>query len=552
MNGLKGSRARAEAQRLAETHGCSVSRVYDVTRELRPRRKVRADRGRRRADLLAHEGMRLAAELVVTKNVDPDLAIETAELNGHDIPVSRGTFVRQLREHGLDRRSRRRGVRPYRRWEASAPGDIFQFDISGVKERWVDHRTRRILHVSPLEVSKNHPNKNPDRVPLWKFTLVDDNSRLKHVRFVACNKPTSNEVIDFLLDAFRALGVPRRLYTDNDAVIVSRRMKRAADILDRAFADSGGFKLEQHLPGNPQATGKVEVGHQLVEKFEKLIGVRDADPTLDQLEKFCEWLCDRYNWTVNRATGEKPMLRWQSQNTLVRVPPPALLDSAFKADEFTRKLGADLSISFRGERLQLPRKRPFTDWIGRALTFVMPPDSDFFVVLGLDGFEYEITRTPATADAADQFKQPEESTAQQTKKALVASAKERRARQKEAGEGLLVPGFDTEIDATGRPSLMPKKRDELSPERLAEAVPGVVPPSHGGRRLTYFEAVKHFQGKEGGELLPKPLDRITQKWLKTLFGHNEFLLDTELREEIALHNSRVEDAQTAIAGMRRA
>ena len=539
MQGMKGARARSVAQQLAAAHGCSVSRVYEVTRELRPARATRADKGKRRADLLSHDGLNRVARLVVEHKLDPDLAVEQARLEGHEIGVSLGTVRRYLRERGLGRRARRTNVRPFRRWEASAPGELFQFDISGVKERWVDHKTRRILHVSPLEVSKNHPNKNPDRVPLWKFTLVDDHSRLKYVRFVACDKPTSHHVIDFLLEAFRSLGVPVTLYSDNDAVIVSRRMKRAASILDRAFADSGGYRLLQHLPGNAQASGKVENAHQAVEKFEKLIALKAETPTLDELNKFAAWLCDRMNWREHRTTGEKPALRWQSQRTVVRVPPPALLDSAFKADEFTRKVGADLSISFQSERLQLPRKRPFTDWIGKTLTFVMPPDSDFFVVVGLDGFEYEITRTATGADVAGEFKAAEESTAQRTTKALKAAAKERR----EVERGLPVLGLDTDIDETGRPVEFPKRRDELTPERVAAAAPGVVPPSYGGRLLTYWRAVELFIDEE--LLTNSDADRA---WLKVVYRGREEVTDTELRGEIA---ARPPQTSTAVIELQR-
>ena len=349
-----------------------------------------------------------------------------------------------------------------------------------MKERWVDHKTRRILHVSPLEVSKNQSNKNPERVPLWQFTLVDDYSRLKHVRFVSCSKQTSMHVIDFLLAAFREPGVARVLYSDNDAVIVSRRMKRAASILDRAFAETGGFRLDQHLPGNARATGKVENAHQLVEKFEKLIGVEERDRTLDELEKFCVRVCDRYNWTANRATGERPMLMWQSSNTVIRVPPPELPDSAFKADEFTRKPNPDLSINFAGNAYQLPRKRPFVDWKGRTLTVVWPPESDFFVVIGIDGFEYERERRAASADKTGEFKAPAESTGQQTMKALRKSAAERSKRQKEAGAGLRVPGFDSETElslpgsAPAYNSFRTVRRGKLPrPPRGLEAFPSV-------------------------------------------------------------------------------
>ncbi|HEX8500765.1 MAG TPA: hypothetical protein VF659_09250 [Pyrinomonadaceae bacterium] len=524
MWGLKGARARAEAQQLAERFGCSASRIYDVTRDLRPARAPRADKGRRRRDLLADGGLNRVARLVVEHKLDPDLAMEQARAEGHEIDVSLGTLRRYLRERGLHRRARRTNVRAFRRWEASAPGELFQFDISGVKLRWVDVETRRILHVPVTEVSKNHPNKNPGRVPLWKFTLVDDHSRLKYVRFVACDKPTSHHVLDYLLEAFRSLGVPLTLYSDNDAVIVSRRMKRAASILDRAFADSGGFRLLQHLPGNAQASGKVENAHQAVEKFEKLIGLKRQTPTLDALNVFTERVCAKLNWREHRTTGEKPAIRWQSKATVIRVPPPQLLDSAFKADEFTRKLGADLTISFQRQRLQLPRKSPFVNWIGQTLTFVMPPDADFFVVVGLDGFEYEITRTPATQDAAGDFKAAAESTARQTAKALAAAGKELR----DAESGLPVLGLDVDFEHEEHPAMFPKQRDELTPERLAAAVGGVVPPSLGGRLLTYWRALELFIDE--GLLTSSDADRA---WLKVIFRGREEVTDTELRGEIA-------------------
>ncbi len=157
---LSGSQLKLEVERVAAHHRISVSRVYDITRDLR-QRKQRADKGRRRADLLAHDGLRHAAELVTIHKLDPDIALETVALNGGEVPVSQSTFNRYLRERGLNRRQRRSGVRPYRRFEAEAPGEIYQFDISGVKERWLDLKTRRILKVTTLEVSPNHPNRNP-------------------------------------------------------------------------------------------------------------------------------------------------------------------------------------------------------------------------------------------------------------------------------------------------------------------------------------------------------------------------------------------------------
>jgi hypothetical protein len=534
MRGLKGAQAMAEAKVLAVRFECSVSRIYELTRALRPRRAPRADKGKRRADLLQHDGLRLAAELVVKNHLSPEWALRTASDNGHIIPISLATFRRDLRGKGLSRAANRKNVRPYRPFEAEFPGQIFQFDISGVKERWIDHKTRRILHVSTLDVSKNHPNTNPNRIPLWKFSLVDDYSRLKFVRFIACNKPTSMHCIDFLLECFRTLGIPRILYSDRDGIIRSQRMTRAASILDRAFADSGGFKLIQHQAGNPQATGKVEGAHKIVEEYEKLIGVSYRQRTLDELNEFCVRLCDHYNWKECRATGEKPMIRWQSGKAALRIPPDRLLDSAFKADEFTCKLTAQVTISFKGTQYQLPRKAPFIDWIDQSLTVIWPPEETYFWIVGLDGNEYEIERRVAQPDQAGDYKALPDTTRQQSLKSLKASSKARRQAHKEAGTDLLVPGFETPLveDTADRPTLMPKPRIETNPELLAALGPGIVPPSFAGQLIDYWTALSLLIDEES--ITNSDADKL---WLKSVFDGRDQITDTELREKLAARPS---------------
>lgn len=542
MHGLKGKRLKERVRELALRYEVSEATIYRVTEDVRAKRKKRSDAGKRRADLLEHDGLGLAAELVATKNLDPDLALETARLNGHETPVATGTFQRYLREHAIDRRTRQAERRPHRRWEAQEPCELFQFDISGVKERWLDLSTRRLLHVSDKDVNENHPNRNPNRVKVWKFTLIDDFSRRRYFRFFAIDKPTSIEVITFLLDAFRTLGVPQTLYTDNDVIIISKRMKRAESILNKAFEESGGFALKQHAPHNAQATGKVERSHQVVEKFEKLIALKHEVPTIEALNEFAETVCDRLDWEESRATGEKPMLRWRSTNTALRVPPPAVLDAAFKAEEFMRRLNEDLTISYKGEAYQLPRKRPFVDWITKTLQIVWPAgEADWFVVIGADGVDYEVSRTNATADAAGEFKAVPETKRQQSMKVLNAKAKERKERERETGEALLVPGFDAAFEAKQepRPVVMPKVVVEMPVERLAEAAPGAIQPSltASGRWLTYWAAVKALV--EEGAFDPESESFAADKaWLKGTFGTQEELAESEIRAALAAREAQ--------------
>lgn len=544
VSGLKGKPLTDRIHSLAARFGVSIKAVYAVTDDLRPRRKARADKGERRADLLAHDGLALAAELVATRNVDPDHAIEVAELNGHEIPVSLETFRKYLREHGLNKQQRRNPVRAHRRWEASEPCEIFQFDISAVKERWFDLTTRRILKVSAKDVNENHPNTNPDRVNLWKFTLIDDYSRRRFVRFYAVSKPTSIEVIDFLLAAFRRLGVPQTLYTDNDAIIVSKRMQRAEGILDRSFEASGGFRLLQHAPYNAQATGKVERSHQVIEKFEKLIGIKFQTPTLDALNHFCEQVCEALDWKASAATGEKPMLRWRASNTAMRVPPPEVLDWAFKCEEFECRLNADLTIRCKGASWQVPRKRPFVDWITQKVCLIWPAgDSKVFYLIGLDGIDYEIEKKPATADPAGEFKQPAESTRQRSLKRLQERAKARQAQHKQDGSELLVPGFDAPFkqNAEPRPAVLPKQIVEMPVEKLAEVVPGAA----SARFLKFWPALRLLVDE--GALTTSDEDKA---WLRQVFNGREDVADQEIRA--AVNARTASDATNVVRFERRA
>jgi hypothetical protein len=546
MAGLKNGQAAHMAESLAERYGCTVQRIYKLTEDLRPRRKRRADHGIRRAHLLSHPGLAYAARLVVCYGYDAEMAREQTLLNKdpatglpYDFPVSLGTFRRYLRENGISTNDNIRNAEPVRSWSAKAPGEIFQIDISGVKTRWLDRRTRRILKLP--NVSRNHPNTNSNFIPIWKIGLIDDYSRFRRVRFIAKAKPTSNDVIDFLLDAYREMGVPLKLYHDNDSVLTGRVMQRATRLLHEVFQENGGYVQETHEPYNAKASGKIENTHKVFEKFERLIGSLYEAPTLEALNTFCERVCERLNWREHRATGEKPAIRFRQTTALMRVPPPDLLDYAFKAKEFAGKpINANLTVSVEGALYQLPRKSPFVDLAGTShrVTIVWPADVDWFGVITPDLSEYYVERRAWVEDAAGEYKQVRRSKRQRAVEALTAAEDASRKAHKEGGAAPRVPFFHSAPEVEGQIPVMPRGRDEADVEHLAEAAPGAVLPGHGGHRLTYFEAVTFFQSKGGDELLPKPLDRATQTWLKTLFSRRELIPETELREEIVLHNAR--------------
>lgn len=419
----------AEVDRLSALYKVGKDRIYAVTRDLRTKQKTRADKGNRKVDITTDESLRLVAGWVLEYDVSPAEAICMARDRGMEISIEFPTLVKYLRESGLDKKSRRRPQVPHRRFEASAPGEMFQFDISGVKERWYDHTTRRIISVSPLEVSKNHENQKASRTRVWRFALVDDYSRRCFVRYVGVGKPNSSHVVDFLLQAYAEFGVPHVLYTDNDAIIKFGRNQRTTEILNKVLLDQGGYQNTFHMPGNARATGKVERIHQTIEQCEKFIGVYIAERghlSLEELNNdFAAGVMQKLNNTVHSETGSTPMQRWESTFSVIRRLDYATLRSAFMADEHEVKIKGDCTFRLKGKTYQLPTSEmyPFANWIGQKLRVVFPDDQQFFTVIGLDGMEYDVAKEAQAPDAAGDYKSTRQTTAEQLRKEVRAIAR---------------------------------------------------------------------------------------------------------------------------------
>lgn len=533
------SEIRAEVARLAAAYGCDPKTVYRTTRHVRPGQKTRNDKGTRVVDIRTDTTFKLMLGWMLNFDLTAAEAMATARERGLDIPVEMETFQRYLREEGLTAKSRRKNVTPHRRFEASAPGEMFQFDISGLKQRWYDHETRRIINVSKLEVSKNHENTKASRTKVWRFALIDDYSRRCFIRYVGVAKPSSSHVVDFLLQAYAEMGVPARLYTDNDQIIKYGRNRRATEILSKILSDKGGYENIFHLPGNSRATGKVERLHQTVERCEKAIGQYLEERGVITLEMLNDTLAPRIQHTINTRvhseTGQRPLDRWESQFSVIRRVEYIDLRSAFAADEWSVKIRGDLSFRFRGETYQLPTSElyPFASWIGQKVTIIFPDEQNFYTVLGLDGNEYDIVKDTARPDAAGEFRSTA-SSAEQLRKEARALAREDAKRVKAAGSMPAIPIFDMEIEAAEATNVarFPKPEISIGSGDVAEAAPGRVASQYSGVSLGYWDAYETFRDDFASAAECKA-------FLDTVFaareGSDKFL-ETEIRE--ALETSR--------------
>lgn len=548
LDGLTGARRKAEVLNFAVFYQVHPSTIYTAANESSPRKK-RSDFGKRKVALLQNDATRGVAEFVVNQKLSPELAIEVVKENPQifgEIPeISLGTIRRYLREDGISRNQAKKNREPHRNFRADFPGQIFQFDMSGVKDRCVDIRSRAIIKVDVLEVSKNHPSRRCDRMPLWKYTLVDDDSSKKFVRFVACEKPNTVYVAEFLKEAFLLMGLPFMLYTDRDAVIHNKRTMRGAKFLGEAFKDSGGFILDRHQAGNPQATGKVERAHQIVEEYEKLLGVKaefGTLPNVDGLNNFADWLCDRYNNKVHRTTGIAPNVAFRNTTNPLRMINPEQFDAAFKARDLTLKVNSDVTISVDGVKYQLSRKDsdPFVQLASSSsrIEVYWLDDEDFFACVIPGGEEYIVEKVIAKADRAGEFKSLPETKAAQTRKELKRSQKERKAAVREAQKHqdapvLIVPGIDTEIPDRSTTGVIdfPQKIEIGDEAKLDELTHHVVAQTRDySRELDLFDALDLMQSEDRAPRVPG--DELTEvkAWLRSVFNTREIISEPELRE----------------------
>jgi transposase InsO family protein len=529
----------SEVARLAAAHQCAEETVYRVTRGVRTSRKTRTDKGKRVVDIREDQTFKLMLGWMLNFDLTAAEAINTARERGLDVPVEMETFQRYLRENGLTGKARRKNVTPHKRFEAAAPGEMFQFDISGLKERWYDNETRRIINVSALEVSKNHENAKAGRTKVWRFALIDDCTRRCFIRYVGVAKPSSSHVVDFLLQAYAELGVPKKLYTDNDQIIKFGRNRRATEILNKILSDSGGYENVFHWPGNSRATGKVERLHQTVERCEKAIGQYLEERGVLSLEELNRDLAPRIEHVINNRvhsqTGETPLARWESKFSVIRRVQYADLKAAFAADEHTVKLRGDLTFRLKGETYQLPATDlyPFASWIGQKVTVVFPDDLHFFTVLGLDGNEYDIVKDIAVPQAAGNTDRVT-STAEQLRKEARQLARDdaKRIRSTASTSSMpSIPIFDAAIEqpADDKVARFPKPEIAVGVDRIQDVAPGRMG-AYAGTALDFWQAYELLVHEFSGPAECKA-------FLDTVYASrdNDRCLESELRD--AMNNT---------------
>lgn len=497
MTGLSGTPAKQMAKHLATQHPVTWQHIYKITKDLRPEQKTRSDKGKRTFELVEGTDLWIAAQLVVVDRFDPDQALETCKLRGHTDLPSLEYFQTILRENGLGKKQRRSNNRPFRRWEANNPGEIYQIDVTALKVRWEDEKTRRILRIEGVD--KNHPNLDDSKIRVWQVMAIDDHSRRRFLRYVATTHITSRDIVEFCIELFDAWGVPLKIYTDNGAEF-KRYFIRAEKILSSLLKSDGGYKHERHAPGNSQASGKVEVAHKWAEKMDRYVGLAVTEGqkvTVENLNPFADDICRFYNNRVHRTTAQTPDSRWFSKRIVVRRLPRQIIESALLTDEFDNiTLERSMTFVLGKTNYEVPSRQPFNLFTDQKIKVAVPQNIDLILLTLPDGSTHEIPKIIASADVAGEYKQHAETRAENLKKRLTTSRKEAVKEIKEnsrtTGEIAPVPHFNVPVEIPQtNVAHFPHQERVFTADEVAAVAP--VPSSLlSEKELSYWEAVIDF------------------------------------------------------------
>lgn len=393
MAGLTGKAAKRQAKILAKQLRCDVSRVYQHSKTMRPRRGQRKDSGAMRA-IKPDSFEKLAAYTVKLDLSGPHIAdISGANLLGE---ISAATYNRQLRQQGISRRNNKKDLLPYVRWQAKLSNQIHQIDSTVAQQFYLDD-DGSIGYESTLTKNKNKPGNRKPRLHL--LSLVDDFSRAIYARFTLGNHTFA--WMEFLYEAWRKKdddagfpfhGLPKILYSDNDTVVKSGKFTHAMQALN--------VKIVTHKVGNPRAKGKVEGSFKLLQEFEKVTRVRNWQ----SLEEANADLFDYLYMCNNRkhsTTKQASFARWQSitAERLMEMPEQEIF-RLLHIESQTRLINKNMTVKIEGKEWQLPFRSPFINHVGAKVEiYRMPGDFEKLWMI-LDGKEYEVLYCPTEIRAA--------------------------------------------------------------------------------------------------------------------------------------------------------
>jgi transposase InsO family protein len=396
MHGLSGKTAKQMAIQLAKNYDVDVSRIYHYSRDVRPKREQRKDKGVIKA--FTEEQFMDMLYYTVNKDKNADLISLSARYEGFD--VCPATYNRILRERKLSRKDLKRNITPYRSWEADSPNRLHQIDSTVSQQFYLDD-DGSIKHEP--EMLRNKNKRGNQKIRLHVVQVIDDHSRVRFARFTLGNhygawiQTLYNAWRDKSDPLFPFKGLPDTLYSDNDSVIKSKRFRRAMDIL--------GIELKSHTVGSSQAKGKVERGFRIIQEFEK-VTIGQPFKNLEEANAALYDFLIMVNNRVHRSTKEIPFARWiKIGSSQIRNAPSEELFEKLNIKSDTRLIKPNMTIEFANKVFQLPWDNiKIRKHIGEKVEILFYPENEDKIYVVVDDEQFEIAYEKLAIHNAGDYK----------------------------------------------------------------------------------------------------------------------------------------------------
>jgi hypothetical protein len=197
-----------------------------------------------------------------------------------------------------------------------------------------------------------------------------------------------------------AHGVPERIYTDNDSVVKSLEwISFCAGLGIEHRRTRHSTEHETHA----QAKGKVErLGGKILHGFEVVTRLVRFDSLKAMNAALVEYLIHNNNRIRADLDSQAPFERWIATAKVRHLPDPELT-RVLSARTQECKVNADLSIRLEKRSIQLPRRAPFADYVGRKLVVRFYRSDLSTIHVLIDGEAHEVPVEDAVPDVAGEF-----------------------------------------------------------------------------------------------------------------------------------------------------
>ena len=221
-------------------------------------------------------------------------------------------------------------------------------NTSGLAARRFSKKRRMHLVQSDIKYGLHLPiGPNGKKQQVYLVTMMDDASRyILHAEFY----PTLDQTIvqECLRMAILKFGLMESVFFDNGVQYRTKWMRRACGKL--------GIRLLYAKPRSPEATGKPEKFHRLIDNFLAEAALEKPKTLKSLNELFDIWLTECYQNKPHAALDAKtPQAVFNADPTPLKFVPPEIVADAFLSYD-DRKVDKTGCISFCGKKYEVGLK----------------------------------------------------------------------------------------------------------------------------------------------------------------------------------------------------